>query len=88
MMEEYITAQDEDYQLDYILMKACEPTIKTHCEVSIVSPRLTLFYGKPLVTLQLSSFVFKIPNDPYTTLSQNLISYSTLSQFNCLEGLL
>ena len=88
MMEEYITAQDEDYQLDYILMKACEPTIKTHCEVSIVAPRLTLFYGKPLLTLQLSSFVFKIPDDPYTTLSQNLIGYSTLSQFNFLEGLL
>ena len=33
-----------------------------------------------MLTLELSSYVLEIPNDAYTTLSQNLIGYSTLSQ--------
>ncbi|XP_067931662.1 Golgi apparatus protein 1-like isoform X2 [Watersipora subatra] len=31
MVEDYIMDQDSDYQLDTILMQACEPTIQKHC---------------------------------------------------------
>ena len=34
-------------------------------------------------TLGLSSYVLEIPNDAYTTLSQNLMGCSTLSQEYC-----
>ena len=37
-----------------------------------------------MLTLELSSIVLEIPNDAYTTLSRNLIGYSTLSQ-ECYE---
>ena len=33
-----------------------------------------------MLTLELASIVLEIPNDAYTTLSQNLIGCSTLSQ--------
>ena len=33
--------------------------------------------------LELSSYLLEIPNDGYTTLSQSLIDYSTLSQDYC-----
>jgi len=33
LLGQYIEDQDADYQLDFILMKSCEPTLKKHCEV-------------------------------------------------------
>ena len=36
-----------------------------------------------MLTLELSSTVLKIPNDAYTTLSQNLIGCSTFIQMRC-----
>ena len=33
--------------------------------------------------LELSSYLLEIPNDGYTTLSQSLIGYATLSQDYC-----
>ena len=36
-----------------------------------------------MTTLELSSYVLEIPNDGYTTLSQNLIGCSTLTQEYC-----
>ena len=36
MVEDYIKSQDADYQLDTILMKACEPNIRKHCDVSML----------------------------------------------------
>ena len=33
-----------------------------------------------MLTLEFSSYLLEIPNDAYTTLSQNLIGCSTLSQ--------
>ena len=36
-----------------------------------------------MLKLELSSYVLEIPNYAYTTLSQNLIGYSTLSQGYC-----
>ena len=38
-------------------------------------------YG--MLTLELSSIVLETPNDAYTTLSQNLINCSALSQEYC-----
>ena len=37
-----------------------------------------------MLTLRLSSVVWEIPYDAYTTLSQNLIGYSTLQQADWL----
>ena len=39
--------------------------------------------GGGMSTLELSSYVLEIPNYAYTTLSQNLIGWSTLSQEQC-----
>ena len=36
-----------------------------------------------MLTLELSSIVLEIPNDAYSTLSQNLINCSELSQEYC-----
>ena len=36
-----------------------------------------------MLILELSSIILEIPNDAYTTLSRNLINYSTLSQEYC-----
>ena len=36
-----------------------------------------------MLTLELSFIVVEMPNDAYTTLSRNLIGYSTLSQEYC-----
>jgi len=36
LLGQYIEDQDADYQLDFILMKSCEPTLKKHCEVGEV----------------------------------------------------
>ena len=44
---------------------------------------LAVFSQKGMLTLELSSYVLETPNDAYTTLRQNLIGCSTLSQEYC-----
>jgi len=36
-LEEFIKDEDRDLNLDYILMKSCEPVISEYCEVSQAS---------------------------------------------------
>ena len=44
------------------------------------SPAVIIMFSTDMKTLEFYSHVLKIPNDTYTTLSQNLIGRSTLRQ--------
>ena len=49
-------------------------------ECKLKSPAVIIMFSTDMKKLELYSHVLKIPNDTYTTLSQNLIGRSTLRQ--------
>ena len=53
------------------------PQKSSRFRIGIISNRLGI------LTWELSSIVLEIPSDAYTTLSQDLIGYSTLNQEYC-----